>query len=151
MHSQSTGVYAPYISQFISFKRSLGFKYKTQELILKYFERFAITRGERTPGITKELAEAWKQGNPNESNSYKAHRCTCLNQFASYLCRVGIPSYMLQLPRHKSTFIPYIFSREQMEAIFKTCDTMSVKKKEWTHLLLSFLHSSDYYTQPGYV
>ncbi len=151
MHSQYKGVYAPYIDQFINFKRTLGFKYKTEEKILAYFDRLTIARGEKIPGITKELAEAWKQSKPNESSSYKVHRCICLNQFASYLCKAGVPSHMLQLPHHKNTFIPYIFSREQMAAIFTACDTLSAKKKEWTHLLLSSLRSSGYYTQPVYV
>jgi integrase/recombinase XerD len=151
MHSQYKGVYAAYINQFISFKKNLGFKYKTEEKILSYFDQLTIARGEKMPGITKELAEAWKQSKPNESSSYKVHRCTCLNQFASYLCQAGIPSHMLQLPRHKSTFIPHIFSREQMEAVFTVCDALRAKKKEWTRPLLSSPRLSGYYMQPACV
>jgi hypothetical protein len=112
MKNQCKGIYAPYINEFISFKRSLGFKYEVEENLLVYFDRFTIARGEKRPGITRELAEAWKQCRPNESSSYKMHRCICLNQFASYLSKAGVSSYIMLLPRHKSTFIPHIFSRE---------------------------------------
>jgi len=148
MHSQYKGIYAPYINQFISFKRALGFKYETEEKILAYFDRLTIARGEKIPGITKELAEAWKQSKPNESSSYKVHRCICLNQFASYLCKAGVPSHMLQLPRHRGTFVPYIFSKEQMAAIFTACDALCAKKKEWTHPFSSFPHLSGYCMRP---
>lgn len=144
------GLYASYIEQFIDFKRSLGFKYETEEKILIYFDRITIQRGEKKPGITKELAEAWVQCNLNESSSYKIHRCICLNQLASYLCKTGIPSYILQLPRLKSTFTPYIFSHEQMAGIFTSCDTLSGKKKEWTRPSLFCRHLSACYTQPVY-
>lgn len=129
MRNQCQGIYAEYIKQFIDFKRSIGFKYDTEEKLLIYFDRFTIMRAEKKVGITRELAEAWSQSNPNESSSYKVHRCICLNQFASYLCKVGVPSYMLQLPRHKSAFVPYIFSWEQMTAIFTACDMLRSKKK----------------------
>ena len=150
MHNQLKGIYAPYIKEFIDFKRSIGFKYNTEKTILIGFDRFTIERAERTLGITKELAESWKQYKPNESGSYKVHRCICLNQFASYLTKVGISSHMLQLPRNKSTFTPHIFSREQMAAIFSACDALRVKKKEWTLPLLSFLHLRDCYMQQVY-
>jgi integrase/recombinase XerD len=129
MRNQYKSIYGNYISQFIDFKRTLGFKYKTEETVLSYFDRFVLTQGEKNVGITKELAEAWLHCRPNESSSYKVHRCICINQFGSFLCKQGIPSYMLQLPRHKSTFTPYIFSLDQMNVIYKTCDGLRAIKK----------------------
>ena len=149
MYNRYKSIYAEHIKEFVDFKRSLGFKYETEETILALFDRFAITRGKL--GITEELAEAWKQCKPNESSSYKVHRCTCLNQFASFLCKQGIPSYILPLPRHKSAFIPYIFSLEQMTAVFKSVDALRVKKKEWTRPYLLCRPLLDYCMQPGCV
>jgi len=131
MRNQFTGIYAPYIKEYIDFKRSLGFKYQTEATIFTYFDQFTITRAEKTIGITKDLAETWSQLNPNESSSYRYHRCICLNQLASYLCKIGIPSYVLQVPPNKSTFIPHIFSKSQIDDIFKACDSIVSKKKEW--------------------
>jgi hypothetical protein len=58
---------------------------------------------------------------------------------------------MLQLPRHKSTFTPYIFSRDQIAAVFAACDALRSKKKEWTRQLLLFLRFFGYCMQLVYV
>lgn len=123
MNRQFWGIYASFIEQFI------GFKYDTEEVIYSIFDRFTIERGETIVGITKDLADAWKELKPNESDSYKFHRVLCLNQLSSFLCQTGIRSYISQLPRCKSTFMPYIFSRHELTAIFKSCDEIRTKKK----------------------
>jgi len=138
MSNQLQGVYAPYIKEYIDFKRSLGFKYKTEMTLFGLFDQFTMKRAEKLVGITRDLAEAWRELNPNESSSYKYHRCVCLNQLASYLCKVGIPSYLMQLPPNKNVFAPYIFSKAEVDRIFSACDTLVSKKKEWTQPLLSF-------------
>ncbi len=139
MNNQLNGIYAPYIKQYIDFKKSLGFKYDTETKIFSFFDRFTISRDEKIVGITRDLAVDWCNLNPNESSSYKYHRCICLNQLASYLCKIGFRSYIYQLPPNKSTFTPYIFSRTQVAAIFEACDGITGKKKEWTQPLLSSL------------
>lgn len=148
MNNQFNGIYATYIKQYIDFKRSLGFKYHSEAIILSLFDRFTILRDENVVGITKDLAVAWSKLNPNESASYKYHRCVCLNQLASYLSKIGYRSYMLQLPPNKCTFIPFIFSRSQVAALFEACDQVAGKKKEWTPQLLYSLFSSGYCTEP---
>lgn len=147
MPSSFKSIYAPYIQELINSRKALGFKFNTESVILHVFDSFAAERVESRLGITKELAEAWKQFKPNESISYKVHRCSCVNLLSSYLCKSGIPSYTLQLPRFKQAFTPYIFSTEQMNAIFIACDASRNKKKEWTLPFLSFRHSYDCYMQ----
>jgi integrase/recombinase XerD len=132
MRKQPDGIYAPYIKEYIEFKRSLGFKYDTEAKMFHFFDRFTIMRDEKIIGITKDLAVDWCNLNPNESGSYKYHRCVCLNQLASYLCKIGFPSYIMQLPANKNTFTPYIFSRNQIADLFKAADIVTGKKKEWT-------------------
>ncbi|HYN44387.1 MAG TPA: hypothetical protein VER35_00140 [Candidatus Limnocylindrales bacterium] len=129
MNRQFWGIYASFIEQFIDFKRQLGFKYDTEEVIYSIFDRFTLERDETIVGITKDLADAWKMLKPNESDSYRFHRVVCLNQLSSFLIRMGIRSYISQLPRLKSTFTPYIFSRHELSDIFKACDEISTKKK----------------------
>lgn len=132
MNNQLDGIYAPYIKQYIDFKKSLGFKYDTEAKIFSFFDRFTVRRGEKIVGITRDLATEWRQLNLNESDSYKYHRCVCLNQLASYLCKIGFRSYVIQLPVQKNTFTPYIFSRKQIVDLFEACDSVTGKKKEWT-------------------
>ena len=123
------GIYKSYINEYIDFKKSLGFKYKTEEGIFNNFDQFTIKRNEKNVGITRELAEAWRNLNPNESCSYKYHRCICINQLASYLSKLGVKSHILRLPVNKPNFVPYIFSNSEMAALFNSCDNVRANKK----------------------
>ena len=130
------GINAPYIERFIAFKRALGFKYHSEERIYSIFDRFTLERGETSCGITKDLADDWNRKKPNESNSYRYHRAVSLNQLASFLCQQGIPSYISQLPPRKTSFAPYIFSRNQIAAIFRACDDIRTKKKTMNFIII---------------
>ncbi len=39
MNNQLEGIYAPYIKQYIDFKKSLGFKYNTETKVFSFFDR----------------------------------------------------------------------------------------------------------------
>ena len=126
---QPWGIYAPYINDFIDLKRSLGFKYTSEEAIFLSFDRFSIEQGETKVGLTKELADKWCERRNNESDSYRYHRCVCISQLSSHLCKLGIRSYIPLMPRIQSTFIPYIFSKEEMTAIFNAADSLVLSRK----------------------
>jgi len=123
------GIYAPYIRQFIDLKRGLGFKYVAEEYIYLRFDKFTIERCETEVGISKELANKWCERWNNESDSTRFHRCVCLSQLSSYLCKLGIHSYIPRIPRNKSTFTPYIFSKEEMTAIFNAADALVTPRR----------------------
>lgn len=134
---QFLGIYAPYIKDFIALKRSLGFKYDTEERIYSIFDRFTIRRNEITVGITRELASDWCRKNENESDSYRAHRVQCLCLLSSYLCQMDIRSYIPQISVHRSTFVPYIFSKNEVTAIFNAADQIHAKKKNMNTVIFS--------------
>ncbi len=129
MSRKFSGVYAPYIEQYIDVRRELGFKCELEEDIFFLFDRFTIERGETNVGITKELADNWNIKPPNESDSYRYRRALTIRQLASFLCQIGIRSYIPQLPTFKSTFTPYIFSKTEINALFKAVDELRGKKK----------------------
>jgi len=126
---QLWGIYAPYIMQLIDLKRSLGFKYITEETIYSIFDRFTMEMGETEVGISKELAEKWCRRKNNESDSYRFHRGVCISQLSSYLCKIGIRSYIPRLPQRKSGFTPYIFSKDQIAAVFNASDKLRAQRK----------------------
>jgi integrase/recombinase XerD len=113
--------YAKYIHQFLAIKRSMGLKMKTGENTLLQFNRYAITMGQ-LPGITKDFMDAWCEKRSNETNSTRYNRIVYLRQFAKYLSSIGVISYIPELPKLRSSFTPYIFSREQIEAFFLASD-----------------------------
>ncbi|WP_003543348.1 tyrosine-type recombinase/integrase [Desulfotomaculum nigrificans] len=125
--SRYQGIYASLIEQYIDFKRNLGYKFKDAESVYYLFDQFTILNGETEIGITKELANKWAVKRPNESDSTCYKRVMYLIQFSSFLNDSGYPSYILRLPKaYKSTFTPYIFSREEMKAIFEASDRLKI-------------------------
>jgi integrase len=131
------GIYALYIRQFIDLKRSLGFKYITEETIYSIIDRFTTEMGETKVGISKELAEKWCERKNNESDSYRFHRCLCLSQLSSYLCKIGISSYIPRLPRIKSSFTPYIFSKDEIAAIFNASDKLIAQRRMMNSIIFA--------------
>ena len=106
-------------------KRALGFKYVTGAVILCQIDRFAAQREETSTGITREFAKSWSEKRPHESDNYRYNRIRILAQFSSYLLDLDIQSYIPKLPHYsKSTFIPYIFSQNEIDAIFKASDAL---------------------------
>ncbi len=118
-------IYGLHLSQFIEMKRVLGFKYKTGTVILAQIDRLAAEKEEVSLGITKEFAEIWGKKRSNESDFYQYTRINLLAQFSSYLCDLGIQSYIPKLPRFpQNTFIPYIYSQKEVDTIFKASDEL---------------------------
>jgi len=131
------GIYADYIEQFVSFKRSLGYKYLDEEKIFAKFDRFTIESGESTIGISKELSDKWFARMGCESDSYRYSRCSCINQLASYLCNIKIRSHINKLPKYRCAFVPYVYSKKEMENIFMACDELVSKEKKMDSTIFS--------------
>lgn len=128
MSRKFIGIYAPYIEQYLSYKRQLGFKQITEEEMLANFDRFTVQRAENRLGITNDLATAWMQVTVNRSSSYNFHRAMLINHLAAFLNELGIPSYLMRLPLQKIDFTPYIFSQDELNRLFSASDRFRVKK-----------------------
>lgn len=138
MNKQYRSVYAQYLREFIDMKQKLGFKYKTAAVILAKMDRLAEKRGESSSGITRAFAEEWSKKSPNESEQYRYDRIRYLIQFSSYLCDLGIASYLPRLPGYpKNTFIPYIYSHEEIAGIFKACDALRLRQLQMSSCIIS--------------
>ncbi len=123
--------YAGHIADFISLKRSLGFKYNEEERVLSLFDRFVTEQGETTIGLSNELADKWSVKMNDESDLTRYGKVLCISQFSSYLRSIGIKSYIPQLPKYPdSNFIPHIFTYKEMNALFNACDILTLRIKD---------------------
>jgi integrase/recombinase XerD len=121
------GIYAGLLKQYISFKRSLGYKFVDAYFTYSLFDRMTLEREETTIGITRDLADAWAKQRPNESDSTRYRRVMYLIQFSRYLCDLSYDSFVPIYPAtYKSTFVPYILTKQQMNDIFKACDSIKI-------------------------
>lgn len=121
-------VYAVHIKKYIEYKHNLGFALRDVEYVFIQFDRLALQRGEQTVGITKELSDAWCVKRPNESNGTRYVRVSNLSLFARYLCNMGFDSYVPEIPKFKTSFIPYIFTRNEIEQLLAASDNYKTTK-----------------------
>ncbi len=121
-------IYAPYINDFIGLKRSLGYKYEEEERLLYKFDQFILDQGHTSVVFTKELSDKWADGHHNEAELTIYSKVKVVKQLTEYLLNQGIKTYVPQLPKYRrGTFIPYIYSYEEIKAIFRACDSLRMK------------------------
>ncbi|HYX09924.1 MAG TPA: tyrosine-type recombinase/integrase [Bacteroidales bacterium] len=122
--------------RFQELKNSLGYKYTYAGFALSSFDLLALEKGVIEIVVTKELADEYCIQKPNESDKTRYNRIQVLSQFARFLSDLGFKSFIPKLPQFKSSHTPYIFSRDQMQAIFKTCDELAPSRNH-----TSFIYS----------
>ena len=105
---------------YISLRRSLGFKIKGDPGKLASFVSFMNDRG--ASHITTRLALQWAQENPDTKPSTASGRLSCLRGFATYLSakdpRTQIPHLGL-LPYHSKRAKPYLYSEAEVQCLLK--------------------------------
>ena len=116
------GIYSVLIQQYADYKRSRGYKMVDIEKRLHRFDLLTIERNEMEIGISRDLFNAWGNLNPLESERNRETRMFYLRGFSSYLRLLGYDSYVPKLRKVNASFIPHIYTKKEMAAIFKECD-----------------------------
>ncbi len=92
------------------------------------FDDFTVENGATSIGLTKELAIKWAEKRPNESDVTRYKRVNTIIIFSIYLNQLGYESYIpRQLKSYKTTFTPFIFSKEELESFFHASETIEIK------------------------
>ncbi|MEK7274441.1 MAG: tyrosine-type recombinase/integrase [Candidatus Desantisbacteria bacterium] len=140
--STFVGVFSNLLSEFITFKRSMGYKYITEAQTLAEFSRFTTQFEIFEPMLTKEIVNAWCEQHPFENRrSSTEHRISNLRQFALYLASLGykvcIPVYSRN--NHQPRYAAYIFTHEEIKKIFESCDRVFPYRHSNVHLVMPVL------------
>jgi integrase len=107
-------------------KASAGYTTKNIHYSLMMLDRLCLARGEQDVGITVALSDAWCAKRPNESMGTLANRVMYLKAFSAFLNDLGYLSHVpYPVRRPQKDFVPYIFTEQQMAAIFSAADTLA--------------------------
>jgi integrase/recombinase XerD len=121
-----SGPLASILQEFVDEKQAVGYKYQKQARDLLRFNRFCISQNYKNPGLTKEIVHQWTQKQPNETVSNQANRISLLRNLGLHMARndrdayvypVGIDAIRIE------SYIPYIFSYQEIADIFKQVDS----------------------------
>jgi len=116
---------APYLEAFVAEKRALGCRYRTATSMLSRFDRFLTAHAVTSPDLSKPLVESWIRKQPFESLSTQRNRIHVVRQFGLFLIRRGHTPYLPHtslLPKGSSSFVPYIFTHEQIGRLLAAAD-----------------------------
>lgn len=121
-------VYGPLILQYFELKHSLGYLFAI-EYRFRDFDRFLYEIHVTQIGLTRSICEIWSKRRPNEVESNRYKRINDIRNFSVFLNGIGYPSYVPQLnASYKTTFIPHIFTQDEIARFFEACDRLTVGK-----------------------
>ena len=132
------GVFSELLQNFVSFKRSMGFKYDAAADELYRFSIFSTRFTMTVPALTKEIVQAWSLQRLNEGIRNLRRRAYVLRQFALYLNSLGYEAYII-LPESNTryyTFTPYIFTHDEIKRIFASSDRLCPSRRSNMDLIL---------------
>jgi integrase/recombinase XerD len=120
-------IFAPFMERLITMKRGLGFKCDGMEYSYSMFDRFVLNEDISALSITRELADKWSIPRSNESQRTRYVRIAHVAQLSAFLCSLEYESYIARLPKIQHSHVPYIFSKQQIAAIFAASDRLMIK------------------------
>lgn len=144
-HYEYSGVLANLCKSFIAEKRAIGCLYNSEAKKLSEFSRFTLAFKLPPDELTEELVRDWIAKKPTDSDRNQYARLSLISQFSRYMKRTGYPAYVPTadaIGKLHRTFIPYIFTHEEIRAFFAAADAMKRSPKSIAprrHLIMPVL------------
>ena len=140
MEFEYVGPLAEQIIEFIRHKRILGFKYASEARYLFVFSKLSVAYDLSIEKLPEALVSDWMARRSNETEKTMNNRIVILRQFALYLAERG---YRVTVPKVtctkiRSSFTPYIFTHEEITAIFKNSDRLIVRYHATSNTQITF-------------
>lgn len=125
------------LTEYLSLRRSLGYKLRRQEKLLHQFIDFLASTG--APTITVQHALTWACQPTNGGNNWWSYRLSAVRGFTNYLHAIEHtvevpPSDLLPWRPHRAS--PYLYSDEEIIALIKAADTLSSPLRVTTYQTL---------------
>lgn len=118
-----SSVLAPYMKHLLKVKSSAGVSAHRTKWILKEFDDFANSEQLTNPHITEAFVKRWRATRIADCDRTLYAKYSVWSQLTKTMSRCGCECFIPHLPKQpKSDFTPYIFTPEQMAAIFTAAD-----------------------------
>ena len=140
MRSRSTnlpvfedGVFTNTVKDFIYFKRACGLKYEdSAEYVLRQISHQLNQYPVDQPVLTQEMVFKIIEKRPHESYATQARRITYIRELSKYMDDKGYVAYIYpeqSIHKEEKTFIPYIFTNEEIKNIFLIVDSLPKNRR----------------------
>ncbi|MGM9682672.1 MAG: tyrosine-type recombinase/integrase [Eubacteriales bacterium] len=133
------GPFADELAEYITLKRSVGYRYLTDEGRLRAFDYFTSSKYPYTTALTKEIVLAWCAKTAWETDANRSTRASVLRQFALYLYRNGKEAFVLPKGFYPTgaQYSPYIYTDDELRRFFEQTDRChAVSECPYRHLVM---------------
>lgn len=136
-----TGSFAPMCELFVSQKQATGCKYETGAKRLRQFDDFAKNYNIQNYQMTSELVNDYCKQKSTEGANSRRDRIYIMWTFAEFLAAQGYPCSCLppDKPKPVAAHTPYIFTKDEMSAIFQKLDSMPATNFTTRHIMFPML------------
>ena len=85
-----TGPFKTEMQDFISLKRSVGYKYSSEPGILGHFDNYLALHYPEADMLSKEAVTGWCRKTMHETAANQCSRASVIRQFSKYMDSIGI-------------------------------------------------------------
>lgn len=119
-------ILAPHMQTFIDRRKAFGMDTDRFECFFSELDKFAKSQGIKEPyDLNREFYAKWRKSRVNDHEKTIYAKLIMLRHFAKYLNTTGYVCHIPTLPRTPyNNFSPYIFSHDEMTAIFAEYDKL---------------------------
>lgn len=124
-HIEFHSVFAEDLQGFIQERRAIGYQYHKAAQVLHSFDAFAYQFFANSSVLSRDIIVEWMHTFENNAIVTQQMKLSLLRGFANYLLRLGKSAYVYPKATHsieRYSYIPYIFSEKEMQAIFAASD-----------------------------
>jgi len=118
---------AEVIGEFIAHKRGLGYRYHSEEALLRRLDRFLVVEGHDQQTLPRHHVERWVARRVHERPRNQSARASIVRQLARFMLDRGMDAYVLPTgvgSPVRLDFTPYIFSRNEVGQLLAAADRL---------------------------
>jgi integrase/recombinase XerD len=118
------GPFKKEMQDFISLKRSIGYKYSTEPGILKRFDIYLAVKYPEANTLSKEAVTGWCSRTMHETAANHCSRASVIRQFSRYLDSTGSSAWILPKNYYPSgqQYSPHIYTPDELRRFFEETD-----------------------------
>ena len=119
---------AALMEQFVRTKQACGYRFGEGTRILRCFDRYLTTEGLGQCELPRAVVRQWLAKQPHESARTQQGRICLVRQFAGYLCRLGVCTYVPERAlsaKASGGFCPRILTHSEVQQLLQAVDQLT--------------------------
>ena len=129
---------AAYFTEYHEWRVSLGYRADDTKYTFSQLDQFLQQIDYKEETLTEEVYDRWMESISHLKPTTRYLRQITYIKLARYLNLKGVKCFVPYTPRHQSSHIEqYIYSEEEMAAIFNAADGIRVSYKRASHIAIS--------------